>query len=371
MGGVRPLESKDLVQLTDIHFATFGDYGPTREQVDRGYQVKLPELILDNPDSAHASPSLVFEQDGKVVGFVLVACRAVQFRGERLWSATTSHLGVLPDARASLAGIHLLRAAGDGPQDLTYVDRSNAAGRQALKAAGFEQIPSYSLRWEKMLRPGAHVGRRLGDRFARGAGLLSKVAEQVEASGPGAVRKRAIAELPPLPKTIASEPLTIDVVAAAAPGFLDGIDLHPDFSDRDRLERHWDLLAKARVNSVIVSQAITNRKGDVVGWYVVDINDYGDADVVQFLATPAQQRTVLLALLHDLRERGVVRVEGDLPLSMLYDAEMLGCRPTALDAATSVKTSNPDVLDAFHRGAVWMSALEGEYLMDPPAAVPR
>lgn len=371
MGGVRPLESKDLEQLTDIHFATFGDYGPTREQVDRGYQVKLPELILEHPDAEHAAPSLVFEQDGKVVGFVLVAVRAVQFRGERLWSATTSHLGVLPDARASLAGIHLLRAASDGPQDLTYVDRSNAAGRQALKAAGFEQIPSYSLRWEKMLRRGADVGRRLGNRFERGAGLLAKVADRVESAGPEAVRKRAVAELPPLPKTISSQPLTIDVIMASSATFLDGVDLHPDFSDRDRLERQWDLIAKSRVNSTIVSNAVLNRKGDVVGWYIVDINGYGDADAVQFLAAPAQQRSVLLAMLHELRDRGVVRVAGDLPLSMLYDAEMLGCSPMATDAATSVKTSNPDIVDAFHRGAVWMSAIEGEYLMDPPAAVPE
>ena len=371
MGGVRPLETKDLPKLTDVHFAAFGDYGPTREEVDRGYQVKLPELLLADPDNAHASPSLVFEQDGDVVGFVLVNCRPVLFRGERLWCATTSHLGVLPDARASLAGIHLLRAATEGPQDLTYVDRSNAAGRQALKAAGFEQIPADSLRWEKMLRPGADLSRRVGNRLGRGAGLLAKVTERVETAGPDAVRKRTIADLPPLPKTLASEPLTIDTVMSAAPGFLVGVELHPDFSERDRLERQWDLLAKARANSTIVSRSVTNRKGDVVGWYIVDINHLGDADVVQLLATPAQQRAVMLAMLHELREREVVRVEGDLPLSMLYDAEMLGCRPTAADATTSVKTANTDVLEAFRRGAVWLSALEGEFLMDPPAAVPR
>ncbi len=222
MGGVRPIETKDLPKLTEVHLAAFGEYGNTRDEITRGYEVKLPELLLADPDAEHASPSLVFEQDGDVVGFELVLCRPVVFRGERLWCATTSHLGVVPDARASLAGIHLLRAATDGPQDLTYVDRSNAAGRQALKAAGFEQIPAASLRWELTLRPGAELSRRVANRLPRGAGLLGKVAERVESAGPEAVRKRSVADLPPLPKTLSSEPLTIDTVMAVGPRLLEG-----------------------------------------------------------------------------------------------------------------------------------------------------
>lgn len=372
VAGVRPLTVADGARLAEIHIAAFGHLGATEDAIDRGYRDMLPRLLLDNPDADRAAPSLVFEHDGVIVGFVLVACHPVVFRGERRWLATTSHLGVLPEARASLAGIHLLRATVAGPQDLTYADRSNTAGRQALRAAGFEQVPASSLRWTKTLRPGVSLSQRIATRLPAGSDLLVRTARRAERSLPAPVRARAVADLPPVPTTLGSEPLRVDHVTAAAPDLLAGADLHPVLTDAAHVERAWALIRAARVNSTIVASAVLSRGGggDVVGWYIVDIAEGGVADVVQFIALPAFRAGALLLLLHDLRGRGVVSASGDLPLSMLYDADGLGCRTTAADAATSVHTDDPGIAAAFRHDRVWLSAIEGEYLMDPPAAVP-
>ena len=161
MGEVRPATPADLRQMAEIDLTEGVTPGHTEDDVRRAYDEVVPELVFDQPYADHASPSLVFEHEGTVVGFVLVGCQPVVFGGERRWLAVTSHLGVLEEARSTLAGVHLLRAVTDGPQDLVYVDRSNEAGRTALQAAGFEQFPTHSLRWSKLLRPGASAARRV------------------------------------------------------------------------------------------------------------------------------------------------------------------------------------------------------------------
>ena len=109
--------------------------------------------------------------------------------------------------------------------------------------------------------------------------------------------------------------------------------------------------------------------GDLVGWYFADITSDGYADVFQLAARPEHRRAAMITLLHDLDDRGVVDVSGDAPLELLFDLEGLGCQLTTNRATTAVHTSDPGILAAFRANRVWLSALEGEYLLNPPAAV--
>ena len=271
-----------------------------------------------------------------------------------------------------MAAIHLLRAVTDGPQDLTYVNRSNAAGRHALRAAGFEQIPASSLRWEKTLRPVASVAGRIEARLPFDAHFLVTASERAAPHLPGPFGRRALVELPPRPRTVAGRPLTIDDVITIGPQLVADYDLHPDLGDRAIVEHDWSLIERVCPNSTIVRVALTSRRGDVIGWYIVEIGRTGGnaADVLQFAVGPGHQLAAMTCLLHDMFDRGVVTARGELPLRLLYDAETLGCRFYSHDATTSVDAADDDLLDVFRRDRAWLSAIEGE-LIDLPAAVAR
>ena len=369
MGGVRPLTPDDHARLAELHLAAFGHFGNTPEEIEQGYLTKIDAVMPDVVADGVASPALGFEHDGEVVGFVLVSSRPVQFRDRRVWLATTSHLAVDPAARSSLAAVHLMRAVVDGPQDLTYVDRSNGASRLTMRAAGFEAMPNYSLRWKRSLRPAVAFSQRVGGRVGRGADLVESIGRRVERLLPGAVKHRMAAELPDRPPAVTTGPLTIDDVVECGSVLMSAYDLHPIFDDRSVVEREWDHLARARPNSVIVQQAFRSRRGDLVGWYFADIANDGYADVFQFVARPEHRHAALIAMLHDLNGHGVVDLSGDAPLDLLFDLEGLGCELTTDLATTSVHSSDPEILDAFRANRVWLSALEGEYLLNPPAAV--
>lgn len=369
MGGVRPLSNDDLPRLAEIHLAAFGHVGNTPAEVERGYVDLLPSVFLDHSDTDHASPSLVFEHEGAVVGFVLVTSRQVRHGDDRIWLASTSHLAVDPEARASLAAIHLMRAITEGPQDLTYVDRSNEASRATLQAAGFVPMPNYSLQWKRMLRPGVSASRRLADRFGGRADFLVGLGRRAESAMPDSLRTRAVPDLPQRPPTLSSVPLTIDHVVTAGPRLMERYELRPLFNDSAVIEREWDLHARARPNSLVARTALVSRRGDVVGWYIADIDADGVAQVLQFVARPEHQRAVFVSMLHDLDEREVDEAIGDLPMSLLYDVEGTGCRLSSDLATTSVHASDDRLIELFRHNRAWLSAIEGEFLLNPPAAV--
>lgn len=364
MGDVRPLTEADIPALAPIHVAAFGEQGVSRDLIERGYGIKLRELVLDGPYVDKASPSLVYEHDGRINGFVVVTCRPVLFREARVWMATTTHLAVDPEARSTLAAVHLLRAVTEGPQDLTYVDMSNAAGRQALRAAGFEQMPAYSLAWDKTLRPAASLAGRLGARLPSRAGFLVNASERVAPRLPGPIGRRANVELPPKSNALSGRPLTVDDVVECGPQLMARYDLHPDFADRSVVEASWKSTEQACPTSTIVRVALTTRRGDVVGWYIAEIGRAGDrdADVLQFVVDPRHQLMAMTHMFHDLFDRDIIQAHGELPMGLLYDAETLGCRPRSVNATTSVHSTNDELVDAFRRNAAWFSGLDGELL---------
>lgn len=276
---------------------------------------------------------------------------------------------MLEEARSTLAGVHLLRAVTDGPQDLVYVDRSNEAGRLSLQAAGFEQFPTHSLRWSKLLRPGASAARRVATRLPLPVGRALDVARQLEGAGPQRLQQRTTVALPALPKTISTQPLTAEGVAGASAQITAGYDLHSELEDIAHLESLWAIMDRSRAVGDVVSSMVVNRRGDVLGWYLAHINNMGTADVAQLYAVPAHAKVVLLQLLHDMPARGAVEVEGDLPMSLLYATSDLDCEITAVDAATSVFSRDPKVLQSFRDDRALLSQLEGEYLIRPLAGV--
>lgn len=370
MGSVRPVEARDLRRLAEIHLAVFGAYPSTEEQVMTAYTEKATHIVGPSAFSAHASPSLVFEDAGAVTGFVLVGCQPVVFAGERRWAASTSHLAVLPEARSSLAAVHLLREVTKGPQDLVYVDQSNAGGRAALRAAGFEQFPGYSLRWKKVLRRGALRGRQIASRTTKlSATRVVELANQAETWAPERLRNAFVADLPDKAKRVTTAPLTPEHVWEVASQVVSGFDLHSVFDDPEHLTQNWETLSKRRPNSVIKTKAVVTDRGATVGFFILEKDRVGNGNVIQMAALPRHRQAVLLTIFHEAMTAGALVVHGDLELDMLYDVHDVGGDVECHESTTSVYSDDPKVLETFLQGRALLSLIEGEFLLSPTEMV--
>lgn len=371
MFSIRPLETGDIPALPAIHLASFPG-GEDPETVRRGYQTLVPELVeRQRLEAEHRAPSLVAEQEGVVVGFVLVDGRQVEFVDSMLWLATTSHLAVSKEARGGLAAIRLLREVMAGPQDLTYVNQSNPAARQVLRAAGFQQFPAYSLRWDRMLRPATSLASRIGRRLGLPISTVVDRSGRIETQLPPRVLQRWTPPLPEPSNHLSFGDLTIETVASVGPLLVADADLRPPFGNPAIVKAIWDRLDNDRPRTSKLRLSVRTHRGDVVGWFIVDIEPEGKAEVLQMVVRPEHQRPALVDLLHELRERGVVTVGGELPMSLIYDLEELGCAITSANSTTSVHSTRTGILEAFANGRVLLSHLEGEFLVNPPASADR
>ncbi len=369
MGGVRELNIDDGPALAQLHLEVFGRGGATEDQVRQAYSPPLLSMILDHQYADHAAPSMVFEDQGDVVGFVLNICRPVMLDGERIWVATTSHLAVRDGSRSSLAGIHLLRAITDGPQDATYIDRSNSSGRKAAEAAGFVPFPAYSLRWTRRMQPAAELSKRLARKA--GAPSLRRIEPLVDTVMPALVRNRLSPELPERPAGLTSRELTIENVVEVGSSLLWSADLHPVFDDGVHLKHEWDLLERTYPNCDLLRRGLFSKRGDLVAWYIVLLRTDDRAEVVQFVANKAVQRMAFIHLLHDIADTEHISAAGRLPPNLFYDVEGLGCVVTTNSATVAVHAKNPRVLETFRQGRSWLTSMEGETLINPVWAVPK
>jgi hypothetical protein len=384
---VRPLAADDLPEVARIHIDAFGTDGRTPSDVERAYVEIFPKLYPVDEETqcgeGPTSPSLVLDGGDRLEGFVCVGRRAFTLEGSRRWAAVTSQLAVTESARGSLGAIKLLRAVFDGHQDLTLADRSNPAGRKTLKAAGAEQFPAYSIRWEKVLAPNRLLASRVIGKLPSspapvGSLMASLVAPGVEAasqrSGDRLGRRllvRGHDTIPEPPSTLRSVDLTVDDLVVNGPSVLaaGGIELGPDLGDAELVACDWRRIDDARPNGPTIRTGVTTKRGRFVGWYIVHLADSGRAEVVQFAALPEAQPGVLACLFRDIAAKGAITVRGDLSPQVAFDLSDLGCSLRTGHAALSVQSPHDEILDTFRRGSAFVSGVEGEYLLDPIAAV--
>lgn len=371
MKGIRELVEDDLEALAPLYLSFHEDDSRSERELREAYAFNVPKMFLEPLPGTKSSPSLVYEENGHVEGMIGVAARPFLFGDRRVWGAVTTLLIVSAEASRSLAGVRLVQSALAGPQDFTFVDQSNSAGRQTLRAAGAETIAPYSLRWAKTLRPGAVKATRIAERRlpARLRARSARVTEAVldtEHQLPSSIKRRIVTELPDRPKGAHVTELTRDDVVQFGPGLLSRFELRPDVGDADFVRSQWDLLELGRSPQRTAKAAVRSDRGKLLGWYIVHVPSNGEAEVVQFVARPESRSRVLTFLLRDAMERGALVVRGDAVPDLLFDLSDLGCTFRIHLSAFSAHSGTDDgLVEAFRRSAAFVSGMEGETLINP------
>jgi hypothetical protein len=100
---VRPFAKDDIPQVTDLYWKVLRQRkGPLPAEI----RSCIHELYFENPWIESSIPSLVFDEKGKIAGFLGVVPRRMSLGGLSFFTAVGGNFVVHPDSRNSLAGLY-------------------------------------------------------------------------------------------------------------------------------------------------------------------------------------------------------------------------------------------------------------------------
>ncbi len=129
----------------------------------RALEDAFRESFLDNPWASQEIFPLVYLEKGKLVGFLGVIPRPMEFRGRPIRAATITVWLVDRDLHRGLAGMKLLRHLFNGPRTFRIADGAGNEASSVYTALGARVSHLYSFNWVRILRP-FQTARGLFDR---------------------------------------------------------------------------------------------------------------------------------------------------------------------------------------------------------------
>ena len=322
----------------------------------------LAATLIDHPWADPELPSYVaVDERDEVVGFVGVQVRRLRVGDRVVRGVCSSHLVVVRDSRAGLAGTLLLRQVLSGPQDLTWTDTATDTVMHLWQSFGGDMDYSRCYDWMLVLKPLRWLGAiaRAGarpqerGRFQAVADRLAPVgALPVQAAGPRLVRRAFPAPVPWVdseaasPASIVAQPLTVAKDAR--------LRVDHDEAYLDHLFKLLDSSAGPLVSRIV------RRRGEPVGWYVYLRRPDGVSRVLHVSAIAAETEAVVGELLAHAQTDGTAMLSGRAE-PQLYEAlrrrlAVLGC-----GGRTLTHTRDPEIRSLLVTKSLLLTHLDGEW----------
>ena len=319
----------------------------------------LAETVIDHPWADPEVPSLVaLGEQGEIVGFVGAQVRRMRLDGRTLRGVCCSHLVVVADRRAGVAGMFLLRQLFSGPQEVSWTDTATDDVVRMWRALGGHLDYSRSLDWMLVLRP-LGWARALGTAVARdrdrAGGLLPVGALPVQVARPWRVRRG----LPPVPSGVGGERATAATIVEHLPALTRNLRLRLDY-DQAHLEAVF-----AQVESALgpVVSRLVRRRGNPIGWYAYVRQRHGMSRVLHLCALEAETDAVVAELVeHATASRTTVltgRTEPQLYRSLRRRRAVL-----AFARQPVVHTRDPEIRDLLMTRSALLTQLDGEWFVE-------
>ena len=355
--GVRDFHQDDIPAVAELHRVAMETAPSMTPALAQEYHRWLTTVFLENPMRSGGLNSLVFEDHGKIVGFLGVLTRRVRLRGKEYLGSSASNFCVDPRHRG-MVGLQLAAGYLARSRDLAITDEiQDGAGRKVWEFTGMLSMPQ-SVRWTLPLSPVAHGLSRIEHALPASARWLSRaLARPVDSIARVAPRSPYRYRAPELTANVLSASDLAELVATWGSEQL----LRPVSDDGSTA---W-LVGRARAlpdRGDLQLIALRNARGQVVGWYVYYARRGAPAEVLQMVATADAAAGTLDHLALHARARGVVSLTGTLDLKFLA---ALGRRWAAFKSDPArwmmVQSAHTEILEAYWRGNVLMSRLDGEW----------
>jgi hypothetical protein len=360
MGRVRPFVEEDIPQVADLYWTVIRHRkGPSPPALHSSFQ----ELYFTNPwiDSAH--PSLVYEGESGVVGFLGVIPRKMSLCGQPLCVAFGGNFVVEPQARNTLAGLHILRTYMAGDQELSATDSGNDISRQLLVRLGFRTILPCSIHWVRALRPSQYVvyemsrltGPILSASLRFGTKPLCSVVDSMAARVSSSPFRQAE---PPLH---AAE-LNVETLLNCLAEFRSGYSLWPEY-DLHSLNWLLSFMNRRQVRGTLRMIVLRDDRQKILGWYIYYLKPGAVGEVVQIGGDRQFTKKILDHLFYDAWNHGMIAVRGVVHCRLMDDFSDKKCIFTCRGGWTLAYSRKPELLELLNRGDAFLSRLDGEWCL--------
>jgi hypothetical protein len=323
----------------------------------RALEDAFRESFLSNPWVSPEILSLVYIEKGKLVGFLGVIPRPMEFKGRPIRVATVTTWLVDRELHRGLAGMKLLHHLLMGPQDFSYVDGASNEASSVYTALGARVSYLYSFNWVRVLHP-FQTARGLFDRVGGILPRLKGVSGLVTAPMDFLLSKVPLGMLQ-RPKSTYSSKL-------ASPAEL--LECIHEGRGREALRPAYAMPAfgwlmsqagKGSGHQGFRMKIVHSQDGARCGWFVYYANPGRAAYVLQIGSHRRRQFSeVLLALFQDAWDQGASAVKGQaIPqfLTTLTEQHCLFRQPYACVIGHS---RDPEIMNAFMTTDVVLSRLD-------------
>ncbi len=150
MTGIRALEREDLPGVAALYASVMRVGRPTSLSALSTY---LERTLLDHPWADADIPSLVWVDDGEILGFLGSYVRHSCLDGRPIRIASSGQLVVEPSARRRGVGALLMRRHFLGAQELTFTDAATEVVRRIWENLGGETAHLRCIGWTRVFRP--------------------------------------------------------------------------------------------------------------------------------------------------------------------------------------------------------------------------
>lgn len=358
MSGIRPVRQADIPAVASLFQRILRK---ERRPASPALETYLGDLFLK---AGSADPELAsrvhVRADGRVSGFLGVLPLPMEFEGRRIRAAVCGTFMVEAHEDDPFAGARLLRDVLSGPQDISFSETSNDISTTMWRKARAHVMPDYSLEWLRILRPAAFAVEMAASR----AGAL-RLFKPLAAPADALLARRSetqswIAYRPLAGKADAflDEDATNVEAAAVIPELLAPFTLRPSWP-AETLSVMLEHARQKANHGARVQRIVRARSGKIVGLYIY----YGDPGrigrVVQIMAVPGEEGTVIDRLLKHAHGRRMVAMRGRTQPALLE--AMIGRKFGFVHASSTVVHSrDPQLLQVFQSGRAFVNGLAGE-----------
>ena len=344
--GIRRFEEEDVADVAELHRRVMRPGAAVQNGWLQEYREYFRDVFLNEAALGSGLSSLVYQREGRVMGFLGVMPRRMQLQGRPLLAAVCSQFVVDPAERGQ-AGLQMLKRCFAGAQDLSITDEAGDCTRKIWEWCGGAAVMPYSIHWLRLLRPARAVLPT----------ALSPLARLVDAAA-----AKVTGRLRPTPPSGSRAPINPETLLGCLTGAAKRCSMTPVYDGSSvqwLLERARRQVAQGAVRALVVH----DDEGAMAGWFIYHAQRGGRAEVLQIGSEPRQHRHVLDHLFEDAWQHDVAMLSGRFEPAFAPQLSEQGCFSYRRGYWTLVHANQQAVAHTLQRGDAFFTRLEGEWCL--------
>jgi len=345
--------------VASLHLRVFATEDPITPQLESDYQAYFTDVYLENPCRDRNIHSLVYEEDGKIAGFLGVVPRRMEWMGDSITAAVATNFAVAPESRG-MAGLKLTSAFLAGEHDISIADVAGQNVRRLWEGMGGRSSIIHSVNWLLLLSPARAILHFLGRR--RGFSSVSRVLRPAASMSDVLARRLPKGPFLPSKSLLAGEPLDTSLILLHSGQLLKRFPLRVVYDEQSLawlLRRAQSLRARGNIECVM----LRTPKGKLAGWYIYNARPRGIGEVLQVAGEEAALPEIFSHLCSHAAARGIVGLAGRLERGLLGPLSQRFCLFNRQATCVLVHSRRSELTSAFLSGDVFFSMLDGEWCL--------